>query len=208
MNNKKAAMFGLDARIALAIFGSLSVIAGAALYSAIKNTEITKTINQMQEVNKAVEAFYLDTGSHLEQGSAYYYPSRIDALLDNYNSLANWHGPYLPDYYSWGSVTLRNVVQNSKKMAASAYVLNNTDWDEGFGFSNQCSTGETCYFYLAFKNIYSINASALTADDLDLSIMQKIDEKIDGGDGMDTGSFRWNDGNSTFYLRSIPYANN
>lgn len=34
---KKAAMFGLDARIALVIFGALSVISGAALYSAIGN---------------------------------------------------------------------------------------------------------------------------------------------------------------------------
>lgn len=33
---KKGAMFGLDARIALAIFGALSVISGAALYSAYK----------------------------------------------------------------------------------------------------------------------------------------------------------------------------
>ena len=36
LKNKKAAMFGLDARIALAIFGALSVISGAALYSAIQ----------------------------------------------------------------------------------------------------------------------------------------------------------------------------
>ena len=36
---KKGAMFGLDARIALAIFGALSVISGAALYSAIKESK-------------------------------------------------------------------------------------------------------------------------------------------------------------------------
>tara|TARA_Y100001960_G_scaffold319101_1_gene389950 strand:- start:3597 stop:3728 length:132 start_codon:yes stop_codon:yes gene_type:complete len=36
---KKAAMFGLDARIALAIFGALSVISGAVLYSAIQDAK-------------------------------------------------------------------------------------------------------------------------------------------------------------------------
>ncbi len=38
---KKAAMFGLDARIALVIFGALSVISGAALYSAIQQAKTT-----------------------------------------------------------------------------------------------------------------------------------------------------------------------
>lgn len=38
--NKKSAMFGLDARIALAIFGALSVITGAALYSAINKANV------------------------------------------------------------------------------------------------------------------------------------------------------------------------
>ena len=33
---KRGAMFGLDARIALAIFGALLVISSAALYSAIQ----------------------------------------------------------------------------------------------------------------------------------------------------------------------------
>lgn len=38
----KGAMFGLDARIALAIFGALSVISGAALYSAIQESSTVK----------------------------------------------------------------------------------------------------------------------------------------------------------------------
>tara|TARA_Y100001960_G_scaffold323342_1_gene401616 strand:- start:381 stop:521 length:141 start_codon:yes stop_codon:yes gene_type:complete len=39
----KGAMFGLDARIALAIFGALSVISSAALYSAIQEADVFKT---------------------------------------------------------------------------------------------------------------------------------------------------------------------
>lgn len=39
---KKGAIFGLDARIALAILGALYVISGAALYSAIQESKTTK----------------------------------------------------------------------------------------------------------------------------------------------------------------------
>tara|TARA_Y100001960_G_scaffold333703_1_gene440401 strand:+ start:58 stop:294 length:237 start_codon:yes stop_codon:yes gene_type:complete len=61
--NKKAAMFGLDARIALAIFGTLSVISGAALYSAIQDAKAMALLTEMREVTKAWEQFYLDTGA-------------------------------------------------------------------------------------------------------------------------------------------------
>ncbi len=44
----KGAMFGLDARIALAIFGALSVISGAALYSAIKQAKVTQVNQTLQ----------------------------------------------------------------------------------------------------------------------------------------------------------------
>ena len=53
---KKGAMFGLDARIALAIFGALSVISGAALYSAIQDAQATAMIVRLNEVGKAFGA--------------------------------------------------------------------------------------------------------------------------------------------------------
>ena len=59
---KKGAMFGLYARIALAIFGALSVISGAALYSAIQDYKITATVAQFEEFAKATDAYLLDTG--------------------------------------------------------------------------------------------------------------------------------------------------
>lgn len=59
---KKGAMFGLDARISLAIFGALSVISGAALYSAIQNSKATALYVQLSELGKAWESYYIDTG--------------------------------------------------------------------------------------------------------------------------------------------------
>lgn len=61
---KNAAMFGLDARIALAIFGALSVISGAALYSALNNVEKVQVITIFTESQKALVQYLLDTNIH------------------------------------------------------------------------------------------------------------------------------------------------
>ena len=89
---KKAAMFGLDARIALAIFGALSVISGAALYSAIKQAKITAWVTEMQEIAKAYEQYYLDTGSQLPAKDVTWLLAE-DLVKDN--SQTGWNGPYL-----------------------------------------------------------------------------------------------------------------
>ena len=90
---KKGAMFGLDARIALAIFGALSVISGAALYSAIQEAKVTAELTKFRELEKALEAYYLDTGQLPTNGGL----STLDTseLLENTKNLANWNGPYI-----------------------------------------------------------------------------------------------------------------
>ena len=96
---KKGAMFGLDARIALAIFGALSVISGAALYSAIQNSKATALYVQLSELGKAWESYYIDTGSILPQVStntsddSFYVLKSFD-LVSNSSAISNWNGPY------------------------------------------------------------------------------------------------------------------
>jgi hypothetical protein len=51
-------MFGLDARIALAIFGALSVISGAALYSAIQDARVTAIVITYNRVFKIFIILY------------------------------------------------------------------------------------------------------------------------------------------------------
>jgi type II secretory pathway pseudopilin PulG len=100
---KKAAMFGLDARIALAIFGALSVISGAALYNAVQQTKVTVNIHNINEIVKAMEAYMLDTGSHLQVEG----PNTLEprSLFENYHNLPGWKGPYLSDT-EYGIVTI------------------------------------------------------------------------------------------------------
>tara|TARA_Y100001960_G_C14705157_1_gene843901 strand:- start:991 stop:1572 length:582 start_codon:yes stop_codon:yes gene_type:complete len=88
---KKGAMFGLDARIALAIFGALSVISGAALYSAIEQSKVTSLSTKMNEIVKAVEAYMLDTGQDLPLAASIF---DQNALLED-SGVDGWNGPYL-----------------------------------------------------------------------------------------------------------------
>jgi len=98
---KRGAMFGLDARIALAIFGALSVISGASLYSAIKEARVTATIVELEEMAKAVVAYHLDTGSFVPRDSST--PSLLKVGEVVQSSERGWGGPYLP--YEWVSDT-------------------------------------------------------------------------------------------------------
>jgi type II secretory pathway pseudopilin PulG len=93
---KKGAMFGLDARIALAIFGALSVISGAALYSAIQNSKVTSFVANLNEIIKAIESYYLDTGVLPKVSSTSSTILDITQLVDNSENLTGWKGPYLP----------------------------------------------------------------------------------------------------------------
>ena len=93
MELQKGAMFGLDARIALAIFGALSVISGAALYSAIQESKLVAYIASLKEVEKSIEAYYLDTGK---------YPTLVEndhlgleTLIVDPTGVTGWNGPYI-----------------------------------------------------------------------------------------------------------------
>ena len=62
IKTKKAAMFGLDARIALAIFGALSVISGAAchIFICISGEKFATNIETMLDgTENPVDADYL-----------------------------------------------------------------------------------------------------------------------------------------------------
>ena len=91
---KQGAMFGLDARIALAIFGALSVISGAALYSAIQEAKAMRYAQDITEIIKAIESVYLDVGYFpvVEESSRKVYDLRY--LYSNPGNIASWRGPY------------------------------------------------------------------------------------------------------------------
>ncbi|HAG52629.1 MAG TPA: hypothetical protein DCL21_02465 [Alphaproteobacteria bacterium] len=182
---KKGAMFGLDARIALAIFGALSVISGAALYSAIQDAKATAFITEMQEIGKAWEQYYLDTGENLpidkNPSCAVDCHYKIAKLVSA--SITGWKGPYLT-YSENTDWELSNGEFNLGLISAStdvAWGLNNVKWADA-----SCSTGRKCYNWVVFYNL-----------NLDSSLAKKIDSKIDGVIDGSAGLFRWRNGASS-----------
>jgi type II secretory pathway pseudopilin PulG len=180
---KKGAMFGLDARIALAIFGALSVISGAALYSAIQDAKATSIIADMNEVAKAYESYLLDTGQELpprstDTSSWKFYSYDTNNLVVNRANVANWNGPYLPYEDNTGIEYLGHPTYGNILME----FVDDKDWS-ATGWESCDTAGEKCYISVSIDGIG--NASLVT----------KIDQKIDNGDGAGAGRFRWTPSN-------------
>tara|TARA_Y100000590_G_scaffold306112_1_gene345347 strand:- start:211 stop:816 length:606 start_codon:yes stop_codon:yes gene_type:complete len=179
---KKGAIFGLDARIALAIFGSLSVISGAALYSAIQDAKVTAIIADMNEVGKAWESYYLDTGKNLSRSTNDinhngFYTLSSGSLINDTSNTIGWKGPYLP--YILDSTGIKGV--NSEYI----FIVTLTDeetWGGAVSWQSggKCTSGKSCFISIMF------NSSEYTP-----SLLNAIDKKIDTSDGSDKGKIRW-----------------
>ena len=176
MLNKKGAMFGLDARIALAIFGALSVISGAALYSAIQEAKVTSLLADMDEFSKAYYAYALDTGQDLPMNSD---PSkRFEGhnLVDN-PGVSGWSGPYISyeketgGYGRFLHTTYGQIEYREAK---------NTDFTTN-NFTH-CDNTDPCFVWTEVR-------------DVPKTLIDALDKKVDNADGLLTGNFRaWFDG--------------
>ena len=185
IQSNRAAMFGLDARIALAIFGALSVISGAALYSAIKDAKTTAAYQQITEMSKASEAYYLDTGSPLFNMSNHPYDLNIGALIENDQSAAGWSGPYLP-YTKTNSISL-NAKVGSTSFPIYMYRNAGDDWSTTLTDGPiRCSAAtKGCYEWVM---VYAYNADLASATS---QLFKDLDEKYDNSDGESTGNIRY-----------------
>tara|TARA_Y100001960_G_scaffold329236_1_gene419995 strand:- start:118 stop:705 length:588 start_codon:yes stop_codon:yes gene_type:complete len=138
---KKGAMFGLDARIALAIFGALSVISGAALYSAIQQSKVVAIVADANELGKATEEYMLNVGEDIPFRANNFDGDMAAAYLSS--SKAGWSGPYLP-YSDPGDS--RGMLKHSlyKLVTVQKYT------DEDFtGTCNPvvCAAGKACFYW-------------------------------------------------------------
>lgn len=86
VSNQSGAMFGLDARIALAIFGVLSVVAGVAAINVFSQAGTTALVTEFSNMKKAYTEFHLGTGEHT---------TRFMDLINNDTGYQGWNGPYI-----------------------------------------------------------------------------------------------------------------
>jgi type II secretory pathway pseudopilin PulG len=186
MTYKKGAMFGLDARIALAIFGALSVISGAALYSAIQSAKAEQYRQYFVELVKASEAYYLDTGSQIPFGTAIHILDSSN-LIDNRKGLANWNGPYIDATPINDFIFTTSVTENINSTLYSGIILQkNSEWANNTSVKDCDVKNIDCSEYVLISNG---GDSAYTPTLLD--IFNLLDNLSDNGDGPLKGTIRF-----------------
>lgn len=179
--NKKAAMFGLDARIALAIFGALSVISGAALYSAIQTAKTKAFLTELNEFGKAFEQYYLDTGSVLPMLGTNPAASDYSYFIYNATKLissteSGWKGPYI-NYNKFSAEFLEHP--KGRELYFIEAEFNGLIGGANPWTSALCSAGEKCALWI---NINYVK---------DLNLIKKLDKLVDSSDGDAVGAIRW-----------------
>jgi len=94
LRSQRGAMFGLDARIALAIFAGLSVIAGMAVFGTIRQTDVTALVSEFDNIGKGYINYAFDTGVDVTPGATT--GLGFTALFeDTPTPTLGWNGPYI-----------------------------------------------------------------------------------------------------------------
>ena len=195
---KKGAMFGLDARIALAIFGALSVISGAALYSAIQDSKVTSLLADMTEVGKAYEAYYLDTGVHIGMAGTTNdtHKSTKDLTELTTSAVDGWKGPYIS--YDLSSYASGNALDHPAYNLVHVLIINDTTaWGDQNAWNlagNGFCTAEPCYLWVLVSGVPE-------------NIAKAIDLKVDGAADPTSGKLKWKEFGSGYdvYLKLMPH---
>tara|TARA_Y100001960_G_C14771973_1_gene880643 strand:- start:1377 stop:1976 length:600 start_codon:yes stop_codon:yes gene_type:complete len=165
--NNKAAMFGLDARIALAIFGALSVISGAELYSAIQSAKVTQILTIFSEITKSLEAYALDTGELVGL-------SEHSTLMDlgelTESSKTGWAGPYI-DYKAIDSSTYCTScvlqIPSFNTFVGMRYFKHDATCGYWGGCIDICTDGADCTVWLSLEGP-------------SVDFIKQVDERVDG----------------------------
>lgn len=181
---QKAAMFGLDARIALMIFISLSIVAGASLHAVFLKIKYVTATTKIKEAAKAVESYMLDVNENIP---IYLMGRYADTKrLINYNH-KNWKGPYLQ--YSLRTVSGVEFLDETEGTPPYFSWLLFRQKEEGLGghsgialAGSDCDSNSVCYYWLR-SHFGRINSSGV------LEIMPKADDFAKQLDIMIDGEF-------------------
>ena len=187
--NKGGAMFGLDARIALAIFGALSVISGAALYSAIQQSKVIQAVTSLNEKSKAYDSYVLDTGSEIALDPSYSYGVYVEFKKLVEDSTTGWAGPYLSEK---PHATLTHLTHNPLYDSSYSFIarVKDTEWGEGSSntaSSQACDSSNPCFLWIGMSQV-------------PVELAKAIDEYIDGSVDFKTGNVRVDDVSSDHHL--------
>lgn len=201
MNLKKAAMFGLDARIALIVFGTLSLVAGSSIFSAIQNAKVATIIVQNDNIKKAWQSYFADTKRYLPRNdgsssaSSQYRILKTKELVENNSNVKNWNGPYLEMKPSHsGTQSIR--CPGTDGMHCTIEIMEIKD---GTNTDNCRFASDKCSLWIEYSTFFS----PADKKDLNLSLMNLLDREIDGADGASNGDFQWRESVYTYRFRMM-----
>tara|TARA_Y100001960_G_scaffold280027_1_gene312628 strand:- start:1821 stop:2420 length:600 start_codon:yes stop_codon:yes gene_type:complete len=194
---KRGAMFGLDARIALAIFGALSVISGAALYSAIQQSKVVAMVTEVSEIEKSLEALILDVGVNMPVYNAR--DTRVKNLIANVDSLDGWNGPYA----SYNAITGQNHHIEHPAYDYIGLLKMKNDWGSSYDYSTADWTDFDCTADCSYFISLGNKTDGATPHPFEYSFFSNIDEYVDGSVDAGKGKIRYKDG--YLLVKSIPW---
>jgi type II secretory pathway pseudopilin PulG len=185
---KKAAMFGLDARIALTIFGALSIISGATLYNVMQNIKANQWQQYFANLVKASEAYYLDHGRPISQQNA---TNAYIARLVNNNEPSNlWKGPYITNFTQKAPNAITGDLNKTIYADSRTYIILSpiSKWSRSDA-PESCTTNDTdCAEYFRLHCGFDLGG----VENLK-NLFPLLDKLVDNSDGETSGKVRvWN----------------
>lgn len=165
---KKGAMFGLDARIALLIFSSVSLLASAVIIGTYKEIKYDKVFSEAYTISQGLTMLMkdlnvsiydsVDKNETLDNKELF----SFENLLSDSNVIASfksrWNGPYIKINYK---ENIEPTLNSKFRLARLAEDLSTTCND---------SKSNPCYIYLKFKDVEKNKCNYLK----DLSTVKKM----------------------------------
>lgn len=141
LTKQRGAMFGMDARVALAIFGTLALIGGYTMIGRIDTARTGKFIKELSTISEGLAALQTDTGRmpSLDWTS----PTDIFEVVCQDPGIAKWNGPYVSDCDSSENLGDRIIPPGGGAWSSAALQNDRT---------TACAYGENCYVWLSVNN--------------------------------------------------------
>lgn len=141
--SQRGALFGLDARIALAIFSILSVVAGAALVVSMDSTRAKSLASELVENGQALESYHHDLKTDIfltltTPSGKNAFQSLFDnnVISEDNNLRARWNGPYVK-------------VTSTLNPRYGDMLLEK----HGADHTQNCTTEDICYLYIVYSQV-------------------------------------------------------
>ncbi len=170
-NPQTGALFGLDARIAMAVFAVLTLVAGVAVLGNLDSSRAKSLAAEISDIGKAIEGYHADLKTDIFQTLDE--PTEKNAFTALYDNMVvterrNLRGRWLGPYVNFTS---------ARHPRYGEMVIKKQPGDH----TQDCNPDEICYLWLVFSNVK-------------LGIISEVNEIIDGqesGQPDRTGRLQW-----------------